>query len=107
MRKTLAFGCAAAFLAAVALLPGGADAQDKKSKGTELPDRPGRGSENNLKQIGLAIHNFHDVNGFLPSGIVDAKTKKPLLSWRVAVLPYLEQDALYNQFKFDEAWDGP
>jgi hypothetical protein len=35
------------------------------------------------------------------------KAGKPLLSWRVLILPYLKQGALYNQFKLDEPWDGP
>ncbi len=62
-------------------------------------------SANNLKQIGLAIHNYHDAYGHLPQDIVDKKGK-PLLSWRVAILPYIEQDALYKQFKLDEPWDS-
>jgi hypothetical protein len=59
----------------------------------------------NLKQIMLAIHNYHDAYNFLPSDIRD-KDGKPLLSWRVAILPFLEQDALYRQFKLDEPWDS-
>lgn len=62
-------------------------------------------SQNNLKQIALACHNFHDVHGHLPQDIVD-KNGKPLLSWRVAILPYIEQEALYKQFKLDEPWDS-
>jgi hypothetical protein len=57
-----------------------------------------------LKQIGFALHNHHDVFGHFPanSGTAD----KPLLSWRVALLPYLEQGELYKQFKLDEPWDS-
>ncbi|HET6575825.1 MAG TPA: sigma-70 family RNA polymerase sigma factor, partial [Fimbriiglobus sp.] len=62
-------------------------------------------SLNNLKQIMLAIHNYHDAYGYFPSDIRD-KTGKPLLSWRVAILPYIEQDNLYRQFKLDEPWDS-
>lgn len=63
-------------------------------------------STNNLKQIGLAMHNYHDVhNGLPPAAIVDKKGK-PLLSWRVAILPYVEEDALYKQFHLDEPWDS-
>ena len=62
-------------------------------------------SSNNLKQIGLAIHAYHDALGHMPQDIVD-KNGKPILSWRVAILPYLEQNALYNQFKLDEPWDS-
>src|SRR6185437_583100 len=60
----------------------------------------------NLKQIALSAHNYHDVNGKLPANRTD-KNGKPLLSWRVLILPYLEQANLYQQFKLDEPWDGP
>jgi hypothetical protein len=63
-------------------------------------------SQNNLKQIGIAMHNYHDVHGtFPPAAICDKKGKK-LLSWRVAILPYIEQENLYKQFKLDEPWDS-
>ena len=64
-----------------------------------------RRSLNNLKQIMLAIHNFESAYGYLPSDIVD-KEGKPLLSWRVLLLPYLEQTPLYQQIKLDEPWDS-
>ena len=60
---------------------------------------------NNLKQIALAIHNYHDANGRFPADITD-KNGKPLLSWRVAILPYIEQDNVYKLFKLDEPWDS-
>ena len=62
---------------------------------------------NNLKQIGLAMHNFASVNENFPGAAILSKTGKPLLSWRVAILPYIEQGDLYNQFKLDEPWDSP
>ncbi len=62
-------------------------------------------SMNNLKQIALAIHSYHDANGHLPNDIVD-KNGKPILSWRVAILPYIEQNNVYKQFKLDEPWDS-
>jgi hypothetical protein len=60
---------------------------------------------NNLKQIGIALHAYHDTYGQLPANIT-AKNGEPLLSWRVAILPFIEEDALYKQFKLDEVWDG-
>ena len=63
-------------------------------------------SSNNLKQLALAIHNYHDVNGTFPRDILD-KNGKPILSWRVAILPYIEQDNIYKRFKMDEPWDSP
>lgn len=69
---------------------------------------------NNLKQIVLAMHNYNDAyNRLPPSGLGDpaqpnrGPNQKPLLSWRVALLPFLDEDALYKQFKLDESWDGP
>ena len=62
-------------------------------------------SKNNFVQIGLAFHNFHDAYNGLPVGIADA-TGKPGLSWRVAILPYIQQDPLYKQFKLNEPWNG-
>ncbi|WP_439630821.1 DUF1559 family PulG-like putative transporter [Gemmata sp.] len=58
-----------------------------------------------LKQLGLAFHGASDASGGFPAGVVDASGKVGL-SWRVALLPYLEQDALYRQFKLDEPWDS-
>ena len=62
--------------------------------------------QNNLKQIGLAIHNYHDVfNALPPLYTVDADGK-PLHSWRVLILPFIEQAALYDAIRFDEPWDS-
>jgi len=61
---------------------------------------------NNLKQFGLAMHNFHDVyKSFPPSASYDGKGKK-LLSWRVYLLPFLDGPDLYKQFHLDEPWDS-
>jgi len=62
---------------------------------------------NNLKQIGLAMHNYASANGGFPRPAVTDKQGKPLLSWRVTILPYIEQQGLYNKFKLDEPWDSP
>jgi len=66
-------------------------------------------SANNLKQIAIAMHTWADVHGsrFPPPQVVgkDGKGKVPH-SWRVAILPYLEQQALYEQYHFDEPWDS-
>jgi hypothetical protein len=64
-------------------------------------------SSNNLKQIALATINYADaMNGNLPPAAVCDKTGKPLLSWRVLILPYLEQEKLFKEFKLDEPWDS-
>jgi hypothetical protein len=64
-------------------------------------------SANNLKQIALALHNYHAVFKQFPPAVVRDKDGKPLYSWRVAILPYLEHDNLYKEFKLDEPWDSP
>jgi hypothetical protein len=69
-------------------------------------------STNNLSQMALAMQNYNATNGTLPpAGVGDPRQpqdqRKPLLSWRVAILPFLEQQQLYTQFKQDEPWDGP
>ncbi len=62
---------------------------------------------NNLKQIGLAIHSYHDTNGHLPNDILDPATGKAILSWRVAILPEIEQGKLYCQIDLKLPWDNP
>jgi RNA polymerase sigma factor (sigma-70 family) len=64
-------------------------------------------SQDNLKQMGRAFHNYADANGgsFPLAALCDPRGK-PLLSWRVAILPFLEQDALYKEFRLDEPWDS-
>jgi hypothetical protein len=61
---------------------------------------------NNLKQIALAMHNYLDVHRTFPAAASSDKQGRPLLSWRVHILPYIEQQQLYNQFKLDEPWDS-
>jgi hypothetical protein len=61
---------------------------------------------NNLKQIGLALHSYDSIHGTLPPAAICDKDGKPLLSWRVAILPLIEQQALYEQFHLDEPWDS-
>jgi Protein of unknown function (DUF1559) len=64
-------------------------------------------STNNLKQIGIALHNYHDTHGALPPAVVTDKDGKPLYSGRVLLLPFLEQAALYERFDKSKAWDSP
>ncbi len=72
-------------------------------------------SRTNLRQIGLAMQIHHDRTAFFRSDSYSAVPKKgpagqastPLLSWRVHLLPHLDQEALYHKFKLDESWDSP
>jgi hypothetical protein len=64
-------------------------------------------SMEHLRQIGLAMHNYGDVYAHFPPAALISPDGKPLLSWRVALLPYLSQVALYKEFHLDEPWDSP
>jgi hypothetical protein len=62
---------------------------------------------NNLKEIGLALQRYHEhYDSFPPAFVADA-AGKPVHSWRVLILPYLEQNDLYQKYDFQEPWDGP
>ena len=63
-------------------------------------------SQNNLKQFALAMHNYHSTYNHLPPAASFDKNGKPMLSWRVMILPFIEQDALYKQFRLEEPWDS-
>jgi hypothetical protein len=63
-------------------------------------------STNNMRQISLAMLNYENVYGKFPPAYKADKDGKPLLSWRVLILPYLEQQSLYQQFHLDEPWDS-
>ena len=62
---------------------------------------------NNLKQIGLALQNYRDAYGYFPPAYVADENGRPLHSWRMLILPWLEQKEIYDQYRFDEPWDGP
>lgn len=64
-------------------------------------------AQNNLKQIGLAMLNHESAYQTFPAAAISSADGKPLLSWRVAILPFIEQEELYKQFKLDEPWDSP
>ena len=61
----------------------------------------------NLTQIAFAFHRYHDEHKHFPAHAIYSKDgKTPLLSWRVAILPHLKQQNLYEKFKLDEPWDS-
>lgn len=92
---------------------GGTDARDPSAPrspvfGTSDPRTAAMRAEaqGNVKQIVLGLQLYHDAYQTLPGGYAD-KGGKPGLSWRVAILPFIEQGALFEQFKLDEPWDSP
>lgn len=60
-----------------------------------------------LKQLGLAFHNYHDEYGCFPPAYVADAEGRPMHSWRVLLLPFLDRKPLYDEYCFDEPWDGP
>jgi prepilin-type N-terminal cleavage/methylation domain-containing protein/prepilin-type processing-associated H-X9-DG protein len=67
--------------------------------------------QNNMKQMGLAIHGFHDTYRIFPRGtyddISDANGTLAALPWGVYILPYLEQDSLFKMFNTNYNWNSP
>ena len=62
---------------------------------------------NKLKMIGLAMHNYHDRYRCFPPAVMTDEDGQSMQSWRVALLPDLEEFSLYEQYDFSEPWDGP
>ena len=82
--------------------------------GLLLPARRGSGGasrrshcSNNLKQIALALHAYHEKHQALPPAFTVDADGKPLHSWRTLILPSLEQQALYDQIDLTKPWDDP
>lgn len=63
-------------------------------------------SINYAKQIVLAVHNYESTNRHFPAAASKAANGKPGLSWRVHILPFLDEQTLYNEFRLDEPWDS-
>lgn len=62
---------------------------------------------NNLKQIGLAMHNYHDTYRLFPGAHLDDDNGRPRLSWRVSILPFMDEAPRYNAYNMNVAWDSP
>lgn len=101
---------AAALLFGIAVL-GAADEDKAATKPKDEQERKlllaaRQRSENNLKELMLALWSYHEVNDHFPPAAIYDKNDKPLLSWRVLLLPYLDEDDLFAQFHLDEPWDS-
>jgi hypothetical protein len=91
-------GGGATFLAAAGVaLPAIQKARESASRAVSM---------NNLKQLAIVMHMYHDAHGHLPPAVVIGPDGKTPHSWRVELLPYVEQDQLYKQYKQDEPWDS-
>ena len=99
--RALANGCLAVLVCCclIALLLPTVEAAREAARRTQC--------NNNLKNIALALQNYHDVHGAFPPAFIPDKDGKPMHSWRVLLLPYLEHKRLYDQYNFQEPWNGP
>jgi hypothetical protein len=70
----------------------------------EITDR--QQCTNNLREIAIGMHYYHDAHHTFPAVANFDQQGKPLLSWRVHLLPFLNQEALYKEFHLDEPWDS-
>ena len=102
MASARGVGWVAVLVTAGLLAAGPAESADKPPA-----DAAHKASENSLKQLVLAFHNYADKNGALPPAVVVGPGGKALYSWRVVLLPYLGQKKLHDEFRLGEAWDGP
>jgi hypothetical protein len=61
----------------------------------------------NLKILAQAIYSYHDAYHSFPPAYIADKNGRPMHGWRVLLLPFLECRPLYEQYRFDEPWNGP
>jgi prepilin-type processing-associated H-X9-DG protein len=74
-----------------------------------LPRTPSRRAicNNNLRSIALALQQYEATFGCFPPPYIADASGKPMHSWRVLILPYLDLGSLHKQYNFNEPWDGP
>jgi prepilin-type processing-associated H-X9-DG protein len=63
--------------------------------------------QNNLKQIALTLLNYQSAHGAFPPAVFADDGGKPKMSWRVAILPFMDQQGLYQQYDPKQPWDSP
>jgi hypothetical protein len=82
---------------------------DSEDQVVEPASRPSEfdGCSDNLRQLGVALHAYHYRHNCFPRYAICDADDRPLLSWRVAILPFLDQRDLYEQFRLNEPWDSP
>ena len=60
-----------------------------------------------LCHLAIALHNYHDEYKSFPPATISGPDGKPWHSWRTLLLPFIEQRSLYQEYRFDEPWNGP
>ena len=68
---------------------------------------PRYSTKNSLKLIGLALHNYHDIYGSFPPAYTVDEQGNRLHSWRTLLLPYLDEEELYDAIDLTKPWDDP
>ena len=99
--QVTAIGILVAILSAILFA---ATSCDLDGRGTSIGSNPW---SNDVRQISMSLMCYESAHGAFPARASFDKTGKPLLSWRVHMLPYLDQQALYKEFHLDEPWDSP
>jgi prepilin-type processing-associated H-X9-DG protein len=94
----VALVCGGILVAPVLLLPGVQAAREAARR---------TACTNNMKQIALAMHSYAQKYKSFPPAYIADKNGKPMHSWRVLILPFMEEDSLYRDYRFDEPWDSP
>lgn len=64
-------------------------------------------SKRNLRAIGLALHGYHETYRAFPPAFIADGNGQPMHSWRVLILPFLDEQELYDRYRFDQPWHGP
>ena len=62
---------------------------------------------NNLKNLSLALLAYHDAQGMFPPAYIADENGRPMHSWRVLILPYLDRQDIWMIYRMNEPWDGP
>ena len=94
---------------AAAVAAGAAPPVGPADPDNDTPAKERRRTVTPLKLLALAAHNYESANGTFPPAAIADKAGKPLLSWRVALCAYLQDDTafpVYKKFKLDEPWDS-
>jgi beta-lactamase regulating signal transducer with metallopeptidase domain len=109
----LSIAAVAAAALCAAGLRGSAAGDDRQEAATPFADPSGAAaqlavsSKNHLAQLALAMHNYHDVYHHFPPAVVIGPDGKTLHSWRVELLPFLDQGGLFHEYRMNEPWDSP
>lgn len=74
---------------------------------TDLEPVRRKNCRSTLHALGIALRSYHDAYGSFPPAYISDENGRPAHSWRVLVLPFLGQQAIYDAYRFDEPWDGP